>query len=85
MFFRSVKEINRLISKGMSNIYLKVTIEKNWCSQNFVFLSLKETHNSFKKHPLNPWCISGKTIIEVGNITKAATFKICLHLSYKNT
>ena len=47
----------------MSNIYLKVTIEK----------------------PLNPWCISGKTIIEVGNITKAATFKICLHLSYKNT
>ena len=23
------KEINRLLSKGMSNIYLKVTIEKN--------------------------------------------------------
>ena len=32
MFFSSVKEINRLITKGMSNIYLKVTIEKNWCS-----------------------------------------------------
>ena len=25
----SVKETNRLKSKGMSNIYLKVTIEKN--------------------------------------------------------
>ena len=25
----SRKEINRLLSKGMSNIYLKVTIEKN--------------------------------------------------------
>ena len=25
------KEINRLISKRMSNIYLKVTIEKKWC------------------------------------------------------
>ena len=24
----SIKEINRLISKGMSNIYLKVAIEK---------------------------------------------------------
>ena len=27
MFFNSIKEINRLLSKGMSNIYLKVTIE----------------------------------------------------------
>ena len=25
----------------MPNIYLKVTIEKNWCSQNFDYLSLK--------------------------------------------
>ena len=25
---RSLKEINRLLSKGMSNMYLKVTIEK---------------------------------------------------------
>ena len=48
MFFNSVieinklrKEINRLLSKGMSNIYLKVAIEKNWSSQNFDFLSLK--------------------------------------------
>ena len=25
----------------MTNIYLKVTIEKNWCFQNFDFISLK--------------------------------------------
>ena len=31
------KEIYRLLSKGMSNIYLKVTIEKNWHSQNAIF------------------------------------------------
>ena len=36
------KDINKLLSKGMSNIYLKVTIEKNWRSQNFGFLSLKK-------------------------------------------
>ena len=49
MFFSSIKEINkkqrkeinRLLSKGMSNIYLKVTIEKSWQSQHFDFLSLK--------------------------------------------
>ena len=35
------KEINRLISEGMSNICLKVTIQKNWHSQTFDFLSLK--------------------------------------------
>ena len=39
------KEINiKLLSKGMSNIDLKVTIEKNWRSQNFDFLSLKVCH-----------------------------------------
>ena len=48
MFFSSVKEIirlrkelNRLLRKGMSNIYLKVIIEKGLGSQNFDFLSLK--------------------------------------------
>ena len=35
------KEINRLLSKRMSAIYIKVTIEKNWRSQNFDFLSSK--------------------------------------------
>ena len=49
MFFNSVKEINRLrkemnrlLSKGMSNIYLKVTIQKkHGRSQNFDFLGLE--------------------------------------------
>ena len=49
MVFSSVKEINslrkqinRLLSKGMPNIYPKVTIEKNCRSQNFNFIGLKE-------------------------------------------
>ena len=49
MFFNSIneinrlrREVNRLLSKGMSKIYLKVTIEeKNGRSQNFEFLGLK--------------------------------------------
>ena len=49
MFFNSIKEINRLrkeinklLSKGISNIYLKVTIEeKHWGSQNSDFPGLK--------------------------------------------
>ena len=40
MFFNPIKGINRLASKGMSNINWKVTIEKNWCFQNLI-LSLK--------------------------------------------
>ena len=30
-----------LLSKRMSNIYLKVTIEKKWHTQNFNFINLK--------------------------------------------
>ena len=41
MFFSSIKRINWLISKGMSSIYLKVTVEKICRSQNLDFLSLK--------------------------------------------
>ena len=41
MFFSPIKGINRLISKGVWNIYLKVTIKTTWRSQNFGFLSLK--------------------------------------------
>ena len=37
----SIKSINISISKRMSTVYLKVTIGKNWHSQNFDFLSLK--------------------------------------------
>ena len=44
MFFSSIKEANKLISKGMSNIYLKVTIGKNWCSENVYILSLKNSY-----------------------------------------
>ena len=32
-----------MLSKGVSNIYLKVTIEKKWHTQNFIFLSLKSS------------------------------------------
>ena len=51
---------------------------------NFVFF-IKGTLNSLKKWPLKLWWISNKTIMEVGNNAKAATFKSFLHLSYKNT
>ena len=38
VFFKELnslrKEINRLLSKGMINIYLIVTIEKGWRCQN---------------------------------------------------
>ena len=37
----SLLELNRLLSKGMSNICLNVTMEKNWRSQTFDFQSLK--------------------------------------------
>ena len=40
MFLSSAKEINTLISKRMSYIYLKVTIEKKKRTHNFDFLSL---------------------------------------------
>ena len=48
-------------------------------------LLLKETCNSLKKWTLNLWWISNKTIMEVGNITKTATFKSFLYVSYKST
>ena len=48
--FSSVKELNTLskeknkfLIKRMLNIYLKVTIEKNWHTQNFEFLSIKSS------------------------------------------
>ena len=59
MFFSSINETNRLWSKEMTDIYLNVTIEKNWRSQNIDFLSLKnpspgqfwgaQTHADFTK------------------------------------
>ena len=59
-----------------------------WLLQTFfIYLhnQLKETRNWFKKWPLNLWWISNKTIVEIGNVSKAATFKSFLHQSYKNT
>ena len=50
MFFNLIKEIkrlrkviNRLLNKAMSNIYLKVSIEKKLTTQNFDFQSLKSS------------------------------------------
>ena len=53
MFFNSIKEINSLrkeinslLSKGMSNIYLAVNVEeKNWRSQNLDLLDFKNLHH----------------------------------------
>ena len=49
MFFKSVKEINRLrkeidglLRKGMLNSYLKVTLEKTWRSQKQVHADIIE-------------------------------------------
>ena len=42
MLFTPIKGINGLLSKWMSNIYLKTTIDKNWLSENFDFLGSKE-------------------------------------------
>ena len=41
MFFSLFNEINKLISKKKSDIYLIVTFEKKWLFQNVDFLSLK--------------------------------------------
>ena len=46
MFYTSIKKINRLRKEIdrllMSNVYLKVTIEKSWQSQNLDFQNLKK-------------------------------------------
>ena len=50
MFFNPVKKMNKLkkeiiklLNKKMPNIYLKVTIEKKWCTQNGGFQNLKSS------------------------------------------
>ena len=40
---RLLKEMNILLSKGMSNICLKVAIEEKWSTQNFDFISSKSS------------------------------------------
>ena len=54
-------------------------------NRGFFLTCLKEKRNPFKKRPLNLWWISNKTIVEVGNTTKAATFKNFRNLSYQDT
>ena len=72
------RELSRVDSAGAMRQGVKSFVKNENCS-------LKETPNSFKKWSLNLWWSSNKTIIEVENITKAATFNSFLHLSYKNT
>ena len=70
MLFNSVKEINRLrkeihrlLSKEMPNIYYEVTIEVNNCSsQNFYFLGLSNCHHvSFGELQLTKTSLNFKT------------------------
>ena len=70
MLFNSVKEINRLrkeinrlLSKEMPNIYYEVTIEvNNWSSQNFYFLGLTNCHHvSFGELQLTKTSLNFKT------------------------
>ena len=41
---RLLRKINSLLSKGMSNIYEKVTTERKWPTQNFDFFFFFSTH-----------------------------------------
>ena len=74
MFFISIKEINRLLkwinrllSKGMSNIYLNITIEKKWCTQNFNFLSLKSSSPGFQGAPTHADIIEFSNLLQLKN------------------
>ena len=46
---------------------------------------LKRNEQFVQKVTFELWRTSNKTIMEIGNVTKAATFKSFLHQSYKNT
>ena len=49
--FSSIKEINRLLSKGMLNIYLKVTIEKKVpCFLLSKNINFHKNETEFKRH-----------------------------------
>ena len=60
MFFNSIeetnrlrKEMNKLLSKGMSKIYLKVTIQKKYSAQNVYFIKAPEHEYIFLKYSRN--------------------------------
>ena len=74
--------------------FLRTPILNNICKRMLLWagiIYLKETHNLFKKWPLNLWWISKKKKNHYGSwkyyycyFQKAATSKSFLHLSYKN-
>ena len=59
MFFSSIKEMNRLISKGMSNFYFW----EKWRSQNFDFLGKKISRNALASKSKTVEVIFGETFI----------------------
>ena len=61
-----------------------IKLRKDVTVNFFDAIMVKQTHNSIKKWLLSLWWMSNKTIVQVGNITKTATFKNFL-LCYKNT
>ena len=87
MFFSSFKEINRLIGKGKSNIYLKVIIEKNWRSQNLDFLSLKnlslgqflESSNSRRCH----WIFKLLVTTQKSEVSKQIRVRLFYYFSFE--
>ena len=65
--------------------YGKLSVKRLCWSLFQLSCKLKGNAQFIQKVTFNLWWVSNKTIMEVGNITKAATFKSFLHLSYKNT
>ena len=73
MFFISIKEINWLISKEMSNIYL---LRTTGCSQNFDFLKKTPDFRSIKKinlieHIIQKYCL---ILLKLDHFCYAAIF-----------
>ena len=69
--------------KSLISQCINETTEANIFSiENKNALTLKETRNSFKKRPLNFRWITYKTVMEVGNIARAATCRSFLQLGY---
>ena len=63
MPFSSIKEMNRLISKGMSNIYLKVTSEKKLTFSKPRFSKFKkfDSRSIFGERQLRQMSLNFKT------------------------
>ena len=72
MLFDPIKEKNKLISKAMSNIYVKVT--KKWHTQNFDFLSLKSSSSGQFLGQTHADSIESKTVCGFSIIIYPLTF-----------